>query len=87
MNLARTSQTSSSVPNGDTTPWYSPRLVPPILLGTTEHLVPPPARVMGTPTTAMAREASHRPADDWEADILTLPDLSWNGEVAAWPAG
>jgi hypothetical protein len=85
MDLARTSQTTSSVPNGDPAPRPSFALAPPAPLGTTDPVVPPPARVSGTPTAALARRAARGPAEGW-TDLLTWAVPSWDEEAATWPA-
>jgi hypothetical protein len=60
--------------------------VPPSLSGSTGPAVPPPARVSGTPTAALARRAADGPADGWGTDVLTSAGPSWDGEAATWPA-
>ncbi len=86
MDLGRTSQRTGSVPNGDTAPWHTLGLAPPSLSGATDPVVPPPARLSGTPTAALARRAAHGPANDWGTDVLTLADPSWDGEADTWTA-
>jgi hypothetical protein len=86
LDPARTSQTTSSVPNGDTAPAHSFGTVPPPQSGGTDQVVPPPAPMSGMPTSALARRAAHAPADEWGTDVLTSADPSWDVEAAAWPA-
>jgi hypothetical protein len=87
IDLARTSQATSSVTNGDTAPSDTFGLAPPSLPGATIQVVPPPAQVSDTPTPALARRDVQAPADDWGTDVLTLADPSWEGEAATWSAG
>jgi hypothetical protein len=87
LDLARTSQTADSITQRDTGPAHAFGLAPPALLGATGPVVPPPARVSGTLTAALARRAAHRPAGDWGTDVLTPADPSGDGEAATWPAG
>jgi hypothetical protein len=87
IDLARTSQVTTSVPNGDAAPWHTFGLAPPSLAGATDQVVPTLAQVCDTPTPALARRAVHAPVDDWATDVLTLADPSWDGEAATWPVG
>jgi hypothetical protein len=87
MDLARMSETTSSVPNGDTAPAPTLGLAPPAFPGVVDEVARPPARVSGRPTTALARRAAHRPAADWAADALAPADPAADGEAATWPAG
>jgi hypothetical protein len=57
------------------------------LLESTDQTVPPPARVSGTLTCALAQRAGHGPADDWGTDVLTLADPSGDGEAATGRPG
>jgi hypothetical protein len=84
---ARTSKTTDGLTNGDTAPSHTFVLAAPALPGATDQIVPPPARVSGTLTSALARRAPHGLAEDWATDVLTLADPSWDTEAAAWPAG
>jgi hypothetical protein len=86
IDLARTSEEISSVANGGAAPWSFMGLLPPSLRGGTDQVVPPPARVSGTPASALARRTAHAPADDWGTDLLTSAGLSWDGEADTWPA-
>jgi hypothetical protein len=86
IDLARTTQATSAA-NGDMTRWSAIGLVPPSLSGGTEQAAAAPARLFGTVTSALVRRAAHGLADDWGMDVLTLADLSWDGEAATWPAG
>jgi hypothetical protein len=87
MDLARTSQMTGSLANGDTAPWHTFDLAPPAVRGTTDTVVPPPVGVTGTPIAAQFRRAAHAPAGDWGTDVLTLSDPPWDGEAAIRPAG
>ena len=53
--------------------------------GAMNPLIAPPARVSGTLTPALARRATHAPADDWATDVLTLADPPWGGQPTTWP--
>lgn len=87
IDLARMSRTLSGMPNGDTPPWHTFGVAPPALVAATEQVVPLAARVPGSTNPALARRAAHAPTDDWATDGLTLPEPSWDGEVATWPLG
>src|SRR5262249_53540021 len=86
MHLARTSQPTPSVTSRDTAPRHTFSPVTPVAPGEAAQLAPPPARVTGTPSPALAREASNRPADDWATDVLTSADPWWDGLDASWSA-
>jgi hypothetical protein len=81
IDLARTSQTTAGVTNGDTAPQHTFGLAAPALPGAREPVVPPPARVTDTPTPVLARRASQRPADEWATDVLISGVLCWDGEA------
>jgi hypothetical protein len=86
MDLARASQTTSSVLKGDTAARPVFGLAPPPVPGGMDRVLTPPARGDGWPTSALARRAAHGPADDWGGDVLTAADPSGDGEAATWPA-
>jgi hypothetical protein len=86
VDLARTSQATSSVLDGDTAPRYTIGLAAPSLPVVGDLVTPPSARGSGRPTPALARQAAFRPTDDWGTDVMTLADPSWDGEAATWPA-
>jgi hypothetical protein len=76
MDLARTSETTSSVPNGDTASAHTVGLAAPALPAVTDPVVPPPARLSGTLTSALPRRAAHRSPSDWGTAFAPLADLS-----------
>jgi hypothetical protein len=80
MDLARTSQATSSVTNSDSTSWHS------FGLATAALVVPPLTEVSDTPAFGLTRRPDHGPTLDWR-DFLTLGDLSHDMEVAGWHAG
>jgi hypothetical protein len=82
VDLARTSQTTSSVLKGDTAARPVFGLAPPPGPGGMGRAITPPVRGNGSPTSALARRAAHGPADDWGMDVLTPADLSGDGEAA-----
>jgi hypothetical protein len=87
LDLARTSQTADSITQRDLGPAHTFGLAPPAFPGATDPIVPPPARVSGTLTAALARQAAHKPADDWGTDVLRLADRLGVGEAGTGPAG
>jgi hypothetical protein len=87
MDLARTSETTNSVPTGDIAPSHAAGLALPAFPGATDPTIPPPASVSGRLSSPLAGRAAHAPPDDWGTDVLTLADPSWDGEADIWAAG
>jgi hypothetical protein len=83
MDLARASQATSAVANGDTGPLHTFGLAVLSLPEDTVADVPPRAQVSDMPAAALARRAAHALTDEWTTDVLTSADAWWDGE-AAW---
>lgn len=81
IDLARTVQTTGGAPNGDTAFQHTFGPAPPALPVAREPVVVPQARLTDTPTPALARRASQRPADKWATDGLISGVLWWEGEA------
>ncbi len=81
IDLARTSQNKAGVTNGDPARQHTFGLAAPALPIAREPVVPPPTRLTDTPTPALARGASQRPADGWATDVLISDVLWWDGEA------
>jgi hypothetical protein len=81
IDLARTSQATAGITSGDTAPQHAFGQTTPALPGAREPVVLPPARVTDTPTLALARRTTQRPADEWATDDLISRVPWWDGEA------
>jgi outer membrane protein assembly factor BamB len=87
MDLALTTQATSSVPDDNTVPSATFGLAPASLLGASDQIVPLPPSMFRRSTFALARQAAQPLADTWGTDVLPAADPSWDGDAALWSAG